>query len=60
MRPVKHMKHKEYKVRKDAGTAIPLKVIRIDATLYDWLVANKGDVSITQFANKMIRKGAGL
>lgn len=56
LRPVRHMKHKEYKKRKDSGTATPVKVIRIDAALYEWITAHKGDMSITQFANKMVRK----
>ena len=58
MRPTKYMQRTSR--RKDAGTAIPLKVIRIDASLYDIIVSQKGDMSITQYANQLIRKGMTL
>lgn len=61
MKPVKYLKSgKPNKKRKDAGTGTPLKVIKIDAALYDYIISHKGDMSIIQYANQLIRKGAGL
>lgn len=61
MRPTGYMpRTKPSKKRKDAGTAVPLKVIKIDAALYDYIVSHKGDMSIIQYANQLIRKGIEL
>lgn len=61
MKPTKYTpRTKPNKRRIDAGTGTPLKVIKIDATLYDYIISHKGDMSIIKFANQLIRKGAGL
>ena len=61
MKPVKYLKSgKPNKKRKDAGTATPLKVIRIDADLYEYIITHKGDTSILQYANQLIRKAISL
>ena len=31
-----------------------------DAEIYDWLCLNRGEKSVTQFINSIIRKEAGL
>ena len=61
LRPVKYMERtKPNKKRKDAGTAKPLKVIKIDAALYEYIVTHKGETSILQYTNQLIRKAISL
>ena len=61
MRPVKYAGRKpETKHRSTYGTGKQLKAVRIDATLYDYIITHKGDLSIAQFVNQLVRKGAQL
>ena len=61
MRPTKYAGRKqETQRRSNYGTGTPLKVVKIDAALYDYIVSHKGNTSIIQFTNQLIRKGIGL
>ena len=61
MRPVSYMQRtKPNKKRIDAGTAANLKVIKIDEELYNYIVSHKGEMSIIQYANQLIRKAIEL
>ena len=61
MKPTKYMpRTKPSKKRCDAGTAQQLKVVKIDAELYDYIISHKGDMTITQFTDELIKKAIEL
>lgn len=61
MRPVKYAGRKqETRHRSTYGRGKNQKAVRIDAALYDHIVSQKGDLSIAQFVNQLVRKGAQL
>ena len=61
MRPTKYAGRKqETQRRSNYGTGTPLKVVKIDAALYDYIVSHKGDTSILQYTNQLIRKAISL
>lgn len=51
---------KKRPVGRPTGTPFKAFNFHCDADIYEWIMNNKGDRSMTRFINDIIRKGIGL